>query len=370
MLRETAQGLAARGWEIEILTTCARDHFTWANAYPAGVEEDGKLVVRRFETVVDTPRHDRQRIEAAILSGVDVDLRQQERWINDDLRVPGLYEHLLRRADDYRALVFAPYLFWTTFACAQVAPERTIIQPCLHDEPQAALEIFQPVINGARGIWALTGPELDLVERLFPAHGELALVGSGVNVPPSYDAAGFRRRHGIEGPFMLFGGRREGGKRWDWLLRVFEQLAPSLPFSLVTFGSGAVRVPPSLQGRVIDLGFLSEHDRDDAYAAADLYIQPSPYESFSRSIMESWLAGTPVIANADCEVVRWHCERSGAGLTFTDEHEFEQCLHLAAERPDIVAALGATGREYVLANYTWPDVLDRMEDSLDRWTSG
>ena len=43
VLRETAEGLAERGWDVDILTTCARDHFTWANEYPAGVEEDGKL---------------------------------------------------------------------------------------------------------------------------------------------------------------------------------------------------------------------------------------------------------------------------------------------------------------------------------------
>ena len=38
VLRQAAERLAARGWEVEILTTCVRDHYTWANAYPPGTE--------------------------------------------------------------------------------------------------------------------------------------------------------------------------------------------------------------------------------------------------------------------------------------------------------------------------------------------
>ena len=39
VMPEIAHGLAARGWDVEILTTCARDHFTWANEFPPAVED-------------------------------------------------------------------------------------------------------------------------------------------------------------------------------------------------------------------------------------------------------------------------------------------------------------------------------------------
>ena len=55
MLREVAHGLAARGWEVEVLTTCARDHHTWANELPPGTTRDGSVTVRRFPVVRDTP---------------------------------------------------------------------------------------------------------------------------------------------------------------------------------------------------------------------------------------------------------------------------------------------------------------------------
>ena len=48
VMREAAHGLARRGWEVEVLTTCARDHYTWENAYPAGTTTDDDVVVHRF----------------------------------------------------------------------------------------------------------------------------------------------------------------------------------------------------------------------------------------------------------------------------------------------------------------------------------
>jgi glycosyltransferase involved in cell wall biosynthesis len=141
------------------------------------------------------------------------------------------------------------------------------------------------------------------------------------------------------------------------------------PLSLVTFGSGEVNPSAAVAARVIDLGFLPDAERDNAFAAAEAYIQSSRYEAFSRTVMEAWLAGTPVIANGGSEVVRWHCERSGAGLVYDDEAEFTECLRFVAEAPDLARKLAEGGRDYVLEHYTWDQVLDGVEEGLATWTT-
>jgi glycosyltransferase involved in cell wall biosynthesis len=83
--------------------------------------------------------------------------------------------------------------------------------------------------------------------------------------------------------------------------------------------------------------------------------------------MEAWLAGTPVVANGGSAVVAYHCERSGAGLVYDDDLEFEECLAFLAAEPAAAADLAAGGRAYVLEHYTWPDVMDRIEAALDRF---
>ena len=104
-----------------------------------------------------------------------------------------------------------------------------------------------------------------------------------------------------------------------------------------------------------DLGFLPDDEAADAFAAAAAYVQPSRNESFSRTVMEAWLAGTPVLANAESAVVRWHCERSGAGVTWTGEDELSAAIEAVAASPAAFEALAAARAAYVLEHYTWAD---------------
>ncbi len=49
---------------------------------------------------------------------------------------------------------------------------------------------------------------------------------------------------------------------------------------------------------------------------------------------------------------------------FSDGAELAEQLRLVAEKPEMASDLAAAGRRYVIENYTWPPVLDRMEASL------
>lgn len=368
--REAAEGFAARGYEVDVLTTCARDHYTWENVYEPGEERVGNLTVHRFRAERSPHGSIRNVIERRVQDGESVSLDAEVTWLNGLFLVPGLYHHLLVHGSSYDAVVLGPYLFWTTVAGAAVDPSRSVVMPQMHDEPYARLSVFRPMMADSAAVWLMSEPEHQLAHRLGPLTARHAVTGQGVKVPTSYDPDGFRIRHGLERPFVLFAGRRERGKGWDDLLHAFGEavVRHRLPFDLVTLGVGTVTPPPALAGRVIDLGFLDDDERNNAYAAATAYMQPSPMESFSRTIMEAWLAGTPVIASAASEVVGWHGERAGAGLVYDDVYGLMACLDVVAEAPEIARELAERGRQYVLDNYTWPAALDRMEASLDEMT--
>lgn len=370
VLGRMAAGLQQRGWDVEVLTTCATDHHSWANVRPPGESVEDGLRVRRFP-VADRPGREREELERRILAGERLTPAEQRRWMDSGMRVPELVRHLADHASGYRALVFTPYPFWVTYAGSRVAPERSVLWTCLHDEPYAALELFRPIFTGVGGLLFQSGPEHDLAHRLVPGLAPHTEVGCGVEVPTTYDTEGFRARHGLPGRFLLYAGRREGAKGWDELLDAFATATVryDLPFSLVTMGRGEVRPPAAVADRVVDLGFLPDAERDAAFAAADAYLQPSRYEAFSRTVMEAWLAGTPVLANGRSDVVAWHCERSGAGLLYRDADEFEKCLLFLADPPVEATRLAAAGRDYVLGNYRWDAVLDRVETALETWTT-
>ena len=369
VIAETAHALAARGWDVEILTTCAVDHFTWANATPAGVTTDGDVTVRRFPTEVASSTPDRDRIGEQILLGEPVSIEEQQLWMNDGLRVPELWHHLLDHGHTYRAVICAPYMFWTTFACGQVVADRTILMPCLHDEAPAYLPLFQPLVNGARGIWFLSEPERDLADRIFRLPARATVTGAAVYppAPPRDDALDGLLQ--TDRPFVLYAGRREWGKGWSELLEAFEQaVLRGCGLDLVTVGVGDPGIPDTLADRVHDLGFVTDEQRNAAMAAAVGYVQPSAMESFSRTVLEAWQAGTLVVANRASEVVRWHVERSGAGLLYRDGDQLVEALLQIEAHPASVAAIAAHGAAYVAEHYEPDVVFDRMESSLFDWT--
>ncbi len=364
VVAEAARGLAARGHDVEILTTCARSHYSWANEFPPGSFVERGVTIRRFPTVPARSRILAAELERRVQRSERLPAESEVAWVNGRFRVPDLYLHLVANAASYRAVILSPYLFWSTIYGADVAPERTIVMPCLHDEPYAWLDIVRETLSKVAGLWFLSEPEHQLTHRVAPAlPPRHAVVGAAVEIPERYDPAGFKIRHGIERPFIFYAGRREQGKGWPDLLAAYAAAVArdAAPFDLVTAGTGSPGVPEGLAGRVVDLGYLDAAELPNAFAAAEALVQPSTNESFSRTVMEAWLAGTPVIANAAGEVVAWHCERSGGGLTYADEGEFAHCLAFLAEAPKAAAALALRGRElHSLANYTW-------EPSLTPW---
>jgi glycosyltransferase involved in cell wall biosynthesis len=350
VVREIALGMAARGFEVEVITTCATDHYTWANALPPGTTVEEGVTVHRFETVPSTTRVG-HRAHMDIYHDRPTTIDEQIGWLSFPFRVPGLFSHLLRHGDRYGAVIFSPYLFWTTTVCMPVVADRAVVIPCLHDEVYARLDAIRPVLRDPARVWFLSEPEHDLAHRLGPV---------------ADDAEGFRSRHGIRRPFVLYAGRREVDKGWNWLLDTYQDSldVDDAGFDLVSVGVGEIEVPPALGDRVIDLGFLETDERDNAMAAATAYLQPSLMESFSRAIMEAWLAGTLVLAREGSEVVSWHAERSGGGATFGDGAALAARLRSLADDPALAADMAAKGRRYVLDTYTWPVVLDRMEADL------
>ncbi|MFM8303343.1 MAG: glycosyltransferase family 4 protein [Actinomycetota bacterium] len=368
LVREMADGLAQRGWAVDVLTGCTRDHFREPRHYAPGTSVRASGVrLHRFPSMVSSHRADRVLGNRAIVSGRPLTLGDQYRWCNDDVRVPGLFDHLVAHADEYRALVFAPYLYWTTVAGTQVSPERSILIPCLHDEPTARLDLFAREFREPRGVWFLTEPEADLGRRLHPDLAPHAVIGSGVEPPAAGDPERFRARFEVRGPFVLYVGRREEGKGTAQLLTDFAAAAPQVPerVTLILAGPGSVRIPESARALVTDVGELTTRDRDDALAAATAVIQPSPYESFSRTMMEAWLAGAFVIASRASAVSTWHCGRAAAGAVYGSPDELAVAIRRAlgpGARED-----GERGRAYAAREYSWPRVLERVEAWIDEW---
>ncbi|MEI8351686.1 MAG: glycosyltransferase family 4 protein, partial [bacterium] len=191
------------------------------------------------------------------------------------------------------------------------------------------------------------------------------VVGMGLD-DVNADGESFRKRMGLTTPYLIYSGRREPLKGTPLLLDYLDLFRErsGLDIKLVLTGSGPYDPPTRLAPHVQDLGFVSEQEKRDAMAGALAFCHPSANESFSIVILESWLAGTPVLVHAAGEVMPFHCRKSNGGLWFRNYPEFEESLMLLAANPILRSAMGQAGGRYVRKNYSWPVVRARLLAAL------
>ncbi|MFN8535798.1 MAG: glycosyltransferase family 4 protein [Dehalococcoidia bacterium] len=364
--RTTAERLAAAGLPVEVLTTTAKDLFTgWSEDYhrPGTTIENG-VPVHRF-ALDRTPITTFGSLNDRLIAGRRLTAPEEIDYFRQSVNSRALYRAIAER--ERTLFLFIPYPFGTTFFGAQIAPERSYLIPALHDEGYARMRCFRPVFAAVRGVISLARPERDLAQRLYGLpDAKLHLWGAGVDRPPAGDAERFRRRFGIDGPFLLSVGRRDPTKNTPLLVDYVARYLlrhPDGP-ALALAGSGEVEIPKMLRHKILDLGRISDQEKADGCAAALALVQPSVNESFSFVIMESWLQGRPVLVNGGSDVMAHHCVESGGGLPFCGFAEFAGCLDWLVEHPEEAARMGDAGRHYVLANYDWDVMVGRYAGLL------
>src|SRR5256885_26190 len=91
----------------------------------------------------------------------------------------------------------------------------------------------------------------------------------------------------------MYAGRADLSKNIPLLLGYLREYwaRRGTPLTLIRTGRDPIELPPALGAIVLDLGDVSVQERQDAYAAADLFVHPSVHESFSIVLMEAWLKG-------------------------------------------------------------------------------
>jgi glycosyltransferase involved in cell wall biosynthesis len=269
---------------------------------------------------------------------------------------------------------FIPYLFTTAVWGPLIHPRRSVLIPCLHDEGYARMQSVRRAFESARAIAFHVPAERDLGASLYDlSRGEPLVLGEGIDTDWSADGERFRAKYGVQGPFILYAGRKDAGKNTpllvQYFLRYVDERAGAGGLKLLLIGNLPAPVPAGREDVAVDLGFVSRQDKYDAYAAAQVFVQPSLMESFSIVIMEAWLAGTPVMVHTGCAVTREHVERSGGGLHFHDYPHFAESLDLILSRPALAKQMAEAGRAYVLDNFAWPQVTARFVSLIARISS-
>lgn len=359
--RQVATRLAAHA-DVEVLTTCAVDHLTWANALPAGDSRDGKVAVRRFP--VEAPRRMTafNRLSDDVF-GTGTDLVTEAHWLAEQgPRAPGLLAELAARRHDWDAVIFFTYLYTPTVRGVPLVADRALVVPTAHDEPPLAFEAFVDVFERPRALLCNTPEEEALIHARFEHAARSRVVGVGVDPLPGRPER-FRARYGVHEPYLLYVGRLEAGKGVADLVRLHQQVVRRFHDAPMLVLAGAGDLKPK-GPRLAVLGRVDEETKWDALHGALAVVVPSRYESLSLLTLEAFAAGTPVLVNGDSPVLAGQVQRSGAGRTF-DLSSPDGFVDALKQVGDERATLSKRATRYA-AKFTWAKVVRAYLDEVAR----
>jgi glycosyltransferase involved in cell wall biosynthesis len=366
LARAIAERLAAE-YRITVFTSCARDYVSWRNELPEGQERLGGVDVRHFPSERERDLDAFNAYAEPLYARVPTLDEELEFLRLQGPEVPKLVEALRLEKERFAAFVFFTYLYYPTYwglALPGVA-DRAALVPTTHDEPPLRFSIYREVFVRPRAFGFLTAAEQALVRRRFELAGRpTVLAGMGVDVPPHADADSFRSRHALDRPYAIYAGRIDAGKGCAQMLAHHARYRREKKDALDLVLIGRLAMPEPRHDGVRYLGFLPEDEKAAALAGARVVVCPSPFESLSIALLEGLSLGTPGLVNARSEVLREHCLRSGAALYYEDADEYVESMDLVARDGSLHAALGASGRRYVQAEYRWDVVLDRWRELI------
>jgi glycosyltransferase involved in cell wall biosynthesis len=367
--------------EVEVLTTCALDHGTWANHYPPGVTVLDGVPVHRFANDFERGPYwgELYRLllgpmeEATFAGSPAVKQTHAQRMAawpralqEETIYWQGpysstLFDYLAQKRRAYDVFLFFAYLFPTSYFGMQCVPrERIAFCPTLHDEPLAYLPTFRQSFRRANGTIFLTEAERALAHRLHGFTGPSEVVGMALVDPPRQNAL----PPGTPPDYVLYAGRIETLKGLETLFAYFLEYKRRYPSALKLVLIGTVGCTLPDHPDVVYLGFVTEAEKFALMRQARVFIHPSPYESFSIVLLESFLMETPALVNGYNDVLVEHCRHSGAGLGFGGQEEFTCGLQYLLTDEEHRRRMGQLGRRYVQQKFLPEQVTSKLWQTL------
>jgi glycosyltransferase involved in cell wall biosynthesis len=362
--------VADRGDQVEVFTSAALDALTWRDELPVGRESLNGVTVHRIAS--EAGRGDGfHPLSGRLLADPEhAGAEESQRWL--DLQGPKSPALLAAvEASDADVIAFYPYLYYPTVRGLPLVRERAILHPAAHEEPALHLPLFDDLFTQCRGFAFHTRSERRLViERFDVATTPQVVVGLGVEEQDG-SAEAARAAFGLgEAPFLLCIGRVDDKKGTGILWRYFQAYKERHPSDLLLVLAGQVVNRPDEAADIVVTGLIDDESKWGLLRGAQALVAPSPFESFSLTVIEGMTAGAPAIVNAVCGATREHCEQSGAGMWFEGFAEFEAVVDRMTGDPVLHETMRQNGFRYVDATYRWPVIMARygafLEEFVDR----
>jgi D-inositol-3-phosphate glycosyltransferase len=253
--------------------------------------------------------------------------------------------------------------------------KNRVAESAAEREQEVRFEIERRTMAGSDRVIAATDIDRTQIVRHYGQPAPISVIPGGVDLDQFHPRPRLEARAALSLPpdqkVMLFVGRIQRLKGLEILLRAFAQLS-DLDARVVIVGGQPSTTHETREitrlehlaqrigiGQRVDFGGAVSHERLPLYyAAADVTVMPSSYESFGLVAVESLACGTPVVATRVGGLVSIVRDgETGLLVPWRDPALFAERLRALLTDAVLQARLGAAARNSVL-RYGWARIAD------------
>jgi glycosyltransferase involved in cell wall biosynthesis len=247
-----------------------------------------------------------------------------------------------------------------------------VCTPLIHfEDPNHRNPLLWKALKDAAAVVACSNYEKERMTRMGIHPSKIHLIPMGINLDEWGDSDGerFRKKYGLTGKrLLLFVGTKNYNKGATHLLEAMGKIGRHMQdVMLVSLGLTTEEWKKKKialhETHLLDLGYVSEEEKKDAFDACDLFAMPSRYDSFGIVYLEAWRCGKPVIGakvGAIPEVIEEG--KDGLLVEFGEVDQLASAIISLLNNPDLCREMGEAGRKKVIDKFNWQKNIGKIEE--------
>jgi len=230
------------------------------------------------------------------------------------------------------------------------------------------------LLKDATRLIALTPLEAEQYKNMGVSDDKIEVVPNAIDLSEFENLPGrgeFRKKWSINESqkIILSLSRIHRIKGLDLLAKAFAELSKEVgDAKLVIAGPDNGYLPTlkklikelKIEEKVLFTGFLHGRDKLEAYAAADVYVLPSVYETFPVAVLEACACSTPVILTDRCGIAGMIDGQAGLVVPY-DKEQLQQALLHMLDDDKMRLRFGEKGKLLVREKFNWENIAEQVE---------
>lgn len=228
-------------------------------------------------------------------------------------------------------------------------------------------------INCAQAIITPSSAYKSLLSGKGVAPDKIKVVPYGIDLGrfhPNNDGSWFKKKYGCDGSRVILSvGRLNYQKGFSYLIKAMPNVLRHFSdVKLVIVGEGedlaylrGISKRLGLEESILFTGAMSSSEIPEAYAAADVFVLPSIFESFGIVLIEAQATGKPVVCTRVGGVPEAVVDgKTGLMVEPQKPDELTNAIIAILSDRKMAKSIGERGRRYVEDKFGWDSIVDEV----------